>query len=76
MFSKICLAYQCHNTKHVHVPRSQHKKNAQGQVSQYKKCTRTTVKTQKNLHGPMSQYKTCARTTVKTQKNLNGQLSQ
>ena len=50
--------YHCHNTKHVHVPLSQHKT-----------CTRTTVTTQnmctynchntKHVHVPLLQYKTC-----------------
>ena len=54
--------YHCHNTKHVHIPLSQHKT-----------CKHTTVTIQnmytyhchstKHVHVPLSQHKTCTCTT-------------
>jgi len=62
-FSNFFRAYQCHSTKHVHVP-----------LSQYKTCTCTTATIQnmymyhchntKHVHVPLSQYKTCTCTTT------------
>ena len=45
--------YHCHNTKHVHVPLSQHKTCIRI-LSQYKTCTRTTVTTQNMYTYPVT----------------------
>ena len=58
--------YRCHNTKHVHVPLSQHKTFTRTVVTIQNMYTYRCHNT-KHVHIPLSQYKTCTRTAVTVQ---------